>query len=67
MLVAASQVHPVCSLAASYRSEANPIGEQMYSAHFLTRLLPIGIIAGGLLLAWLLAKIRSRKKRLLVR
>jgi hypothetical protein len=56
-------VHPICSLAASYRSEPNPIGEKVYAAHSLTRLLPVGIIVCALLLVWLLASLRSKARK----
>jgi hypothetical protein len=62
IFAAVVQVHPICSLAASYRSEPNPVGEKVYAAHFLSRLLPVGIIACALLLAWLLATIRKARK-----
>lgn len=60
LLAAVVQLNPICSFAASYRSEPNPIGEKAYAAHSLTLLLPLGIIVGGLLLAWLLTRIRGK-------
>ena len=57
------QVHPVCSLAASYRSEPDPIGEKVYAAHSLSRLFPLGIIVCALLLAWLLARIQRKARK----
>ncbi len=59
-LAAVLQVLPLCGFAASYRSEPNPVGEKVYAAHSLSRLLPLGIIVCALILAWLLAIIRSR-------
>ena len=56
------QLHPICSLAASYRSERDPVGEKVYAAHSLSRLLPVGIIACALLLAWLMARIGKARK-----
>jgi hypothetical protein len=63
ILAAAVPVHPICSLAASYHSESNPVGEQVYAAHSLTRLLPVGIIVCALLLAWLLARISGKTRK----
>lgn len=63
ILAAVLLVHPVCSLAASYRSTLNPIGEEVYSAHSLSRLLPVAIIAGALLLAWLLSRIPGKARK----
>jgi hypothetical protein len=60
LLAAVVQLRPRCSLAASYHSEPNPIGEKAYAAHSLTLLLPVGIIVGGFLLAWLLTRIRGK-------
>ena len=62
ILAAVVQDHPLCSLAASYRSEPNPIGEKVYAAHSLSRLLPVGIIVCALLVAWLLARIGKARK-----
>ena len=62
ILAAVLPVHPICSLAASYRSEPNPIGEKVYSAHSLSRLLPVAIIVCALLLAWLLVRIGKARK-----
>jgi len=63
ILAAVVQLDPVCSLAASYRSESNPIGEKAYATHSLTLLFPVGIIVGGLLLAWLLTRIRGKASK----
>jgi hypothetical protein len=63
ILAAVVQLDPVCSLAASYRSESNPIGEKVYAAHSLTLLLPLGIIVGGFLSAWLLTRIRGKASK----
>jgi hypothetical protein len=63
ILAAVVQLDPVCSLAASYRSESNPIGQIAYAAHSLTLLLPVGIIVGGFLLAWLLTRIRGKASK----
>jgi hypothetical protein len=63
ILAAVVQLDPVCSLAASYRSESNPIGQKAYAAHSLTLLLPVGIIVGGFLLAWLLTRIRGKASK----
>ena len=60
ILAAVLPVHPICSLAASYRSEPNPIGEKVYSAHSLSRLLPVAIIVCALLLAWLLSRVPGK-------
>ena len=62
IFAAVVQVHPIRSLAASYHSEPNPIGEKLYAAHSLFRLLPVGIIACALLLAWLLARRGKARK-----
>ena len=63
IVAAVVQLHPVCLLAASYRSESNPIGEKAYAAHSLTLLLPVRIIVGGFLLAWLLTRIRGKASK----
>ena len=63
-LGAALQVIPTCALAASYHSEPNPVGEQVYSAHLMRRMLPVGIIVCALLLAWLVTWIRRRGAKL---
>ena len=63
MLVAVVQLHPLSSLAASYRSEPNPIGEKAYAAHSLTLLLPVAIIACAFLLVLLLSRIRSKASK----
>ena len=63
ILAAVVQLRPVCLLAASYRSESNPIGEKTYAAHSLTLLFPVGIIVGGLLLAWLLTRIQRKARK----
>ena len=60
----ALQVIPSCVLAASYHSEPNPVGEQVYSTHLMRRMLPVGIIVCALLLAWLVAWIRRRGAKL---
>ena len=62
ILAAVVQVLPLCSLAASYHSTPDPVGEKVYAAHSLSRLLPVGIIACALLLAWLLARIGKARK-----
>ena len=59
-LGAALQVIPSCALAASYHSEPNPVGEKVYSAHLMRRMLPVGIIVCALLVAWLVTWIRRR-------
>ncbi len=64
ILAAVVQIHPVCLLAASYRSESNPIGEKAYAAHSLSHLLPLAIIVCAFLLAWLVAGIRGKARRL---
>jgi len=63
ILAGVVQLHPICSFAASYRSEPNPIGEKVYAAHSLFRLLPVGIIVCALLLAWLLVGIRAKASK----
>ena len=63
MLVAVVQLHPLSSLAASYRSEPNPVGEKAYAAHSLTLLLPVGIIACGLLSVWLVSRISAKARK----
>jgi hypothetical protein len=63
MLAAVVQFHPVSSLAASYHSEPNPIGEQAYAAHSLTRLLPVAIIVCGFLLVLLLVRMRGKARK----
>jgi hypothetical protein len=63
ILAGVVQVQSICSLAASYHSEPNPIGEKVYAAHSLSRLLPLGIIACALLLAWLLARIQAKARK----
>jgi hypothetical protein len=63
MLVAIVQLHPLASLAASYRSEPNPVGEKAYAAHSLTLLLPIAIIACAFLLVLLVSRIRGKASK----
>jgi hypothetical protein len=63
VLAAAVLVHPVCSLAASYRSGSDPVGERVYASQSLARLLPVGIIVCTLLLAWLLARILGKARK----
>jgi len=63
LLAAVLQVHPLGSLAASYHSEPNPVGEKVYAARSLTLLLPVGIIAGALFLAWLLMRIKGKARK----
>jgi hypothetical protein len=60
-LVAVWLIQPLCALAASYHSGPNEIGEQVYSTHSLRHMLPIVIIVGGLLSAWVLTKFRGKR------
>ena len=62
ILAAVVQALPICSLAASYHSEPNPVGEKVYAAHSLSRLLPLGIVGCAFLLVWLLARIGKARK-----
>jgi hypothetical protein len=63
MLAAVVQLHPLSSLAASYHSEPNPIGEKAYAAHSLTLLLPVAIIVCAFLLVLLLSRIRGKARK----
>ena len=63
ILATAVPFHPISSLAASYHSGPNPVGEKVYAAHSLIRLLPVGIIVGALLLAWLLTRIQGKARK----
>jgi hypothetical protein len=63
LTILAAVLAPICSFAASYRSEPNPVGEKVYAAHSLPRLLPVAIIVGALLLAWLLSRIRGKARK----
>ena len=63
MLVAVVQLHPLSSLAASYRSEPNPIGEKAYAAHSLTLLFPVAIIVCAFLLVLLVSRIRGKASK----
>ncbi len=63
ILAAVVQLHPISSLAASYHSESNPIGEKVYNAHSLQRLIPVAIIVCGLLLVWLVARIQAKARK----
>jgi hypothetical protein len=59
-------VLPVCVFAASYRvGPPDPVGEKVYTSGQLERVaVPIAIVAGGLSLAWLLAKLHHKTRRL---
>jgi len=63
ILMAVVALSPLCALAASYSSHSNPVGEKAYVTHSLMILLPLGIIVGGLLLTWLLARIQRRTRK----
>jgi hypothetical protein len=63
ILAAVLQAYPICSLAASYHSgPPDPVGEKVYAAHSLSRLLPVGIIVCALLLVWLLGRMGKARK-----
>jgi hypothetical protein len=64
VLTAVLAVQPFCGVAASYASHRDPVGERVYEAGQLERMIPIAIVAGGFSLAWLLYKARSKAKRL---
>jgi hypothetical protein len=40
----------------------DPVGEQLYRTHILMGIIPLGIITGALLVAWLIAKARRKAK-----
>jgi hypothetical protein len=63
MLVAVVPLHPLSSLAASYRSEPTPIGEKAYAAHSLTLLFPVAIIVCAFLLVLLVSRIRGKASK----
>ncbi len=63
MLIAILAVQPICVLAASYRSIQDPVGEKVYSAGAIGRMVPLAIVAGGLSLAFLLDRIRHKSKK----
>jgi len=56
-------VQPLCAFAASYHSDPNPIGEQIYSTHSLTRVVPIVIVIVGFSLAWALNRARRKARK----
>jgi hypothetical protein len=60
-LMLASQ--PLCAVAASYHSDPNPIGEQIYSTHSLSRVVPIVIVIVGFSLAWALNRARQKARK----
>lgn len=41
-------------------SPPNPVGERLYAQHLLTRMAPIAIMAGGLLLGWVASRIHRK-------
>jgi hypothetical protein len=57
-------VQPVCVFAASYASKHDPVGEKVYASGQLERMAPIAIMIGGVSVAWLLHKVRSRAKKI---
>jgi hypothetical protein len=61
VLAALLAIQPFWLLAASYASKRDPVGEKVYASGSLWRMAPVAIIAGGLVVAWLLA--RARRKR----
>ena len=63
MLVAIVQLHLLSSVAASYRSEPNPIGEKAYAAHSLTLLFPVALIVCAFLLVLLVSRIRGKASK----
>ena len=56
-------VQPLCASAASYHSAPNPVGEQVYSSHFLSQIVPILIVLVGFSLAWMLNKARRKARK----
>ena len=56
-------VQPLCAFAASYHSAPNPVGEQVYSTHVLSRVAPILILIVGFTLAWALNKARHKARK----
>jgi hypothetical protein len=53
------------ALGASWSSPPpDPVGEQLYRTHILMGIIPLAIITGALLVAWLVAKGRRKAKSL---
>jgi len=57
-------LQPICVLGASYASRPDPVGEKAYRPQLLHDLLPIAVIAGALLLGWLLHAAQRKAKKL---
>ena len=57
-------IEPVCVSAASYQFEPDPIGERAYAAHSWSRMAPLLVILGALVLAWVFNRIRRKTKKL---
>ena len=63
VLIGLLAIQPAWLFAASYASYPNPVGEKVYAAGTLRRMVPVAIIAGGFSLAWLLNKVRSKARQ----
>ncbi len=55
-------VAPLCALAASYATHYDPVGEKVYSAGQLGRMVPIAILIGGLTVAWAISRVRRKAR-----
>jgi hypothetical protein len=65
VLMAMLALRPICVFAGGTPVYIpNPVGEKLYRAHLFAETLPIAIIAGGLLLAWLLHAAYHKAKKL---
>jgi hypothetical protein len=62
VLFAMLAVQPLCVFGDGTVSPPNPVGDRLYSAGLLARMLPIEIIVCGLLLVWLIHAVRRKAK-----
>ena len=60
LLIAVLAVQPMWVFGDGTVSPPNPVGERLYAEHLLARMVPLAIMAGGLLLGWLASKIHRR-------
>ena len=63
LLTAMLAVQPICGFGGNTVFPPNPIGEKLYRAQLLTDLLPIAIIAAGLLLIWLVHEVWRKARK----
>ncbi len=51
---------PLWVFGASYASKRDPVGEKVYAAGSLWRMAPLLVLAAGVCVAWLIARIRRK-------